>query len=66
MKETIYCNKCGKPMWVDDKTSTAVLDLCNCAQLGKKDNRGITYEVGEWKLKNDNWKYCPHCGKELK
>jgi predicted RNase H-like HicB family nuclease len=32
----------------------------------KKDNRGITYEVGEWKLKNDNWKYCPHCGKELK
>jgi len=29
MKETIYCNKCGKPMWVDDKTSTAVLDLCS-------------------------------------
>jgi hypothetical protein len=32
----------------------------------KKDNWEITREVGEWKLKDDHWKYCPHCGKELK
>ncbi len=58
---SVYCTKCGKPFtYAGDVIEGDDKPFCQCAE--KKD-----FPLYNLSIVSENlWKYCPHCGKELK